>query len=306
MPLSVLVLGGTGMLGHKLAQVLGADAGLSVHATVRRPPRAEIVAPGVRYHAGVDLSGGTAALGRVLGEVSPDVVVNAVGAVKQRDLYAAIDETFFVNGALPHLLPLLNPNPAARVIHVSTDCVFVGDRGGYGEDQAPDALDLYGRSKAVGEIGYGRHLTLRTSIVGGEADGRRGLVSWLLGHAPGARVPGFTRAVFSGLPTVTLARTVLRVIRHHPELGGLYHVASEPITKYDLLLRLNQALGLGLTMIQDDSLRIDRSLNDTRFRAATGTARPGWDELVRELADDLNAPGTREVYRPAVAAGQAA
>jgi dTDP-4-dehydrorhamnose reductase len=293
----VLVVGGTGMLGHKLAHVLGADAELQVHATVRRPPAPEFAAPGVRYHAGVELSGGTAALAAVLRELAPDVMVNAVGAIKQKDLYAAVDQAFFLNGSLPHLLALLNPNPGARLIHFSTDCVFRGDRGGYTEADAPDALDLYGRSKAVGEVGYGPHLTLRTSIVGWETAGRLGLLSWFLGHAPGSELRGFTHAVYSGLPTVTLARTVLRLVRDFPGLRGVYHAASEPITKFHLLARMNEALGLGYRVVPDASLAMDRSLDDGRFRAATGTVRPGWDALVRELADDLDALPYRALYR---------
>jgi dTDP-4-dehydrorhamnose reductase len=302
----VLVLGATGMLGHKLAHVLGADPGLRVHATVRRPPPSEAAAPGVRYHPGVGLSGGTAALAAVLRELAPDVVVNAVGAIKQKDLYAAIDEAFFLNGSLPHLLPLLNPNPAARVIHFSTDCVFRGDRGGYTEDDRPDVADLYGRSKACGEVDYGPHLTLRTSIVGWETGGWLGLLSWFLGHRPGDEVRGFTHAVFSGLPTVTLSRLVLRIIREMPELRGVYHAASEPIDKHDLLRRLNQAMGLGFRLVPDPSLRIDRSLDDTRLRRATGTTRPGWDGLVRELVDDFDAPGLGALYRTPAAAPAAA
>lgn len=293
----VLVAGGTGMLGHKLAHVLGADPGLRVHATVRRPPPPGFAAPAVRYHAGVELSGGTGALAAVLRELAPDVVVNAVGAIKQKDLYAAVDESFFLNGSLPHLLALLNPNPAGRVIHFSTDCVFRGDRGAYTEADPPDALDLYGRSKAVGEVGYGPHLTLRTSIIGWEAAGHLGLLSWFLGHPRGAELRGFTRAVYSGLPTVTLAGTVLRLIRDFPGLRGLYHAASEPITKYDLLARVNEALGLGYRLVPDASLEMDRSLDDGRFRAATGTPRPGWNELVRELADDLDSLPYRARYR---------
>lgn len=296
--MKVLVVGGTGMLGHKLAHVLGADAEIRVHATVRRPPAPAFAAPGVRYHTGVDLSGGTGPLAAVLGELAPDVVVNAVGAIKQKDLYAAVDQAFFLNGSLPHLLALLNPNPGARVIHFSTDCVFRGDGGAYIEDDEPDALDVYGRSKAVGEMGYGPHLTLRTSAVGWETgDPRLGLLSWFLRHERGAPVRGFTRAVFSGLPTVTLARTVLRLVRDFPGLRGVYHAASEPIDKYHLLSRVNEALGLGYRLVPDPSLAIDRSLDDARFRAATGTVRPGWDALVGELVDDLDALPYRALYR---------
>lgn len=293
----VLVVGGTGMLGHKLAHVLGADPALEVRATTRAAPPADLAAPGVRYHPGVDFASGSVAVRGVMEAFAPDVVVNAVGAIKQKDLGAAMDGTFFLNGSLPHLLALLNPNPAGRVVHFSTDCVFRGDRGGYEETDAPDALDLYGRSKACGEIGYGAHLTLRTSIVGWETGGFLGLLSWFLNQPRGSELRGFTRAVYSGLPTVTLSRTVHEIVRHHAPLAGLYHVASEPITKFDLLRRLNDALELGHTLVPDDTLCIDRSLGDERFRAATGTASPRWDALVQELVRDLGSLPYRRFYR---------
>jgi dTDP-4-dehydrorhamnose reductase len=293
----VLVVGGTGMLGHKLAHVLGADPALEVHATVRRPPPAAFAAPGVRYHEGVDLGAGSRAVAPLMEALAPDVVVNAVGAIKQKDLYAAMDETFFLNASLPHLLALLNPNPAGRVVHFSTDCVFTGERGGYRDSDAPDALDLYGRSKACGEIGYGRHLTLRTSIIGFEPAGQLGLLSWFLNQPPGSELRGFTGAIYSGLPTVTLSRTVRSLIHDHPELTGVYQVASEPISKFDLLVRLGRALGVDHRLVPVDEPRIDRSLDDERFRRDTGTRRPDWDTLVAELAEDFGSLPYREHYR---------
>lgn len=281
----VLILGGTGMLGHKLAQVFAEDAGWEVHATVRTAPPPPPFAPGgVRYHSGVVLDRADA-VARVMDAVAPDVVLNAVGAIKQKDLRAAVDETLFVNGTLPHLLALLAPAPC-RVVHFSTDCVFRGDRGAYRDDERPDAEDLYGRSKAVGELDYGPHLTLRTSIVGWELGGFLGLLSWMMRQPRASTLSGYHQAIYSGLPTLTLARTVHRVLRDAPELRGLYHVASEPIDKLTLLRRVSDALDRGHAFQPSDAVQMDRSLNDDRFRAATGIARPGWDALVADLAAD--------------------
>jgi dTDP-4-dehydrorhamnose reductase len=291
----VLVLGAGGMLGHKLARVFAAEPDFEVHATVRRaPPPQPFAAPGATYHAGVDLST-AAGVARVMEAVRPDVVLNAVGAIKQRDLAAAMDETMFVNGTLPHLLALLAPE-GAKVVHVSTDCVFRGDRGMYTEAERPDAEDLYGRSKAVGEVDYGRHLTLRTSIIGFEVTGHLGLLGWMLRQPPGSTLSGFHRAIYGGVPTVTLARTILCILRETPELGGLWHVASEPIDKLSLLRRVSDALGLGHQFVPDDRVVMDRSLDDTRFRAATGTERPGWDALTEELAADFRSLPYGDVY----------
>lgn len=293
----VLVVGGTGMLGHKLVQVLAGDPQLDVHATVRTAPNPVFAAKGATYHAGVDLAGGSTPLERVVEVVQPVFVINAIGAIKQKDLRSSIDDTFFLNGSLPHLIPLLRSSGDIKVIHFSTDCVFKGDRGGYTEQHLPDVEDLYGRSKACGEIGYGRHLTLRTSIVGFELAGHLGLFSWFLRQPRGSTLRGFTRAIYSGLPTVTLSRTVLEIIRSRPELSGVYHVASEPIDKYELLSRLNETLDLGHVLVPDDTFRIDRSLDDTRFRTLTGTSRPVWGELMEEIAADYRSLPYDRVYR---------
>lgn len=291
----VLILGGAGMLGHKLAQVFAEDGGWEVHASVRGTlPPEPFVPRGVRYHAGVELSS-SAGVARILDAVAPDVVLNAVGAIKQKDLRAAMDETLFVNGTLPHLLPLLAPAPC-RVVHFSTDCVFNGDRGMYTESERPDAEDLYGRSKAVGELDYGPHLTLRTSIVGWELGGHLGLLSWLMKQPPASTLNGFHRAIYGGLPTITLSRTVLALLRSPRPLSGLYHVASEPIDKLSLLRRVSEALGLGHAFVPSDAVVIDRSLDDTRFRRATGTERPGWDALVDDLVRDFTALPYDEIY----------
>jgi dTDP-4-dehydrorhamnose reductase len=292
----VLVVGGTGMLGHKLVSTLGSSSTLDVHCTVRVPPTDPFRVPAVSYHTGVDVGSGSSRLRDVLEATSPDVVVNAIGAIKQKDLYSAIDETFYLNANLPHLLALLNPNPGGRVIHFSTDCVFRGDRGGYTEDDVPDVTDLYGRSKACGEMAYGPHLTIRTSIIGFELAGHLGLLSWFFKQPRGSALRGFTRAIYSGLPTVTLSRTVRELIEGEVPLTGLYQVASEPISKYELLRKVNEAFGLEHTIRRDDSLSMDRSLNDSRYRAATGTTRPGWDELVRELVADYQSNPYASVY----------
>lgn len=295
----VLVLGAGGMLGHKVVQTLAGAEGrsLEIHAASRQAVPARFAPSSVSYSTGVDLSSGSGALRPLLDRLRPDVIVNAVGAIKQKDLAPAIDETMFLNGSLPHTLALLNPNPSGRVIHISTDCVFQGTRGSYRHDEPPDALDLYGRSKAVGEIDYGRHVTLRTSMIGYELSSHLGLLSWLLKQPRGSTLRGFTGALFAGLPTVSLSKVILKLITTHDSLTGLYHVASEPINKFELLTRVNAALGLEHRIEPSADQRIDRSLDDTPFRLATQTARPGWDELIAALAADYSDWPYERIYR---------
>lgn len=297
MTMRVLVVGGSGMLGHKLVHVLSGDPAFDVHCTVRRGPPSGFVAPRATYHEGIDVFEGVDELRRTLRALEPEIVVNAVGAVKQRDLSSKLEETFFVNGTLPHLIPLLAEREATRVLHFSTDCVFQGDRGGYMETDVPDAEDVYGRSKACGEIDYGRHLTLRTSIIGFEVTRGLSLVSWLFTRPPRSEIAGYTKAIFSGLPTVTLARSVQSLLTSGMFPSGLYHVASEPIDKHSLLQRLIEAFHLDVSLAPREDVIIDRSLNDVRFRGLTGETTPGWDELVRELVEDFDSLPYNNVYQ---------
>jgi len=287
-PQRILIVGGTGMLGHKLAHTLSAADELETHVTVRGIPDPSFRAERATYHEGISVAIGQSALYDLIRQLAPDVIINAAGAIKHRDLNSDAADTLFINGTLPHALAASNPNRAGRVIHFSTDCVFTGSRGDYKESDQPDAIDLYGVSKATGELRYRPHLTIRTSIIGPEIANHLGLFAWFMRQPAGATVKGYRRAIFSGLPTVTLSRTVLSLIRSAEPLAGLYHVASEPINKFELLSRIREAFGVNRDLVPTDEVAIDRSLDDSRFREETNTARPGWDELIAELVTDCN------------------
>ena len=278
--MKLLILGGGGMLGHTLWRT--AAPRMETWATVRHDGRS---LPDAFDRA--RLVGNTHAeqfdtIVHAFARVRPDVVVNCVGVVKQREQANDPIVTLTVNSLLPHRLAALCGAAGARFIHVSTDCVFSGSRGRYAESDTPDAADLYGRSKHLGEVSGPGTLTLRTSMIGRELNTSQGLIEWFLGQK--GTVPGYTKAIFSGLTTAELSRVIVRVIEQHPELSGVYHVASEPIDKHTLLGRLNDTLGRGLTIKKDDSVAIDRSLDGRRFAAAAGYAAPAWDEMISELA----------------------
>lgn len=218
-------------------------------------------------------------LGRLFARVRPNVVINCVGLVKQLlngdDPLAAIP----INSLLPHRLVSLCNLAGARLIHVSTDCVFDGAKGMYREEDVANATDLYGRSKLLGEVDDPGAVTLRTSIIGPELDGAHGLVSWFLSQRDPVR--GFRRAVFSGLPTVELARVMRDFVIPKPELRGVHHVSAAPISKYELLSLIARIYGNSIDIVPDDALVIDRSLDSTRFRRLTGYDPPTWPDLVR-------------------------
>lgn len=224
---------------------------------------------------------------RAVAAVRPDVVVSCIGVVKQRadahDPLVALG----VNSVFPHRLAGLCAAARARLLHISTDCVFSGRRGGYRESDEPDAVDLYGRTKQLGEVTGPGCLTLRTSIIGRELATSHGLVEWFLSQR--GEAPGYTEAVFSGLTTAELSRVILRVIEQHTDLSGIYHVAAKSISKFDLLTALNERFDRRLTIRPDTSVRINRSLDGSRFRAATSYEAPDWHSMLTELSHEAPA-----------------
>ena len=281
--MKILVLGASGMLGSAAFRQLSATSGITALATARGEGVRRHFAPAMqeRLITGIDALD-TDALATVLARVQPDVVLNCIGVVKQlataKDPLVALP----LNALLPHRLARLATLGRARLVHISTDCVFSGNLGNYTEAMPPDAGDLYGRSKLLGEVDYPNAITLRTSIIGRELGSANGLVEWFLGSAGPVR--GFTRTIFSGLPTDELVRVIASHVLPHPEMSGVWHVGAEPIDKHALLVLLRQAYGRTTAIVPDATVVLDRSLDSSRFRAATGYAPPGWPALIETMS----------------------
>jgi dTDP-4-dehydrorhamnose reductase len=283
---SVLVLGATGMLGHALMHELSSRPDLDVHGTVRSLegiPASFVEAFGDRVTVGIDVRD-RAAVVELLEERRPDVVVNAIGVIKQVPTVADTALTAEINGLLPHLLAQACDQVSARLVHLSTDCVFSGRRGGYDETDVPDPIDFYGRSKLLGEVVAAPHLTLRTSIIGPELTGKASLLEWFLGQR-GSTVRGFRKAIYSGLPTSEMATLIGDVVVSHPDLTGLWHVASDPIDKDALLRLVADEYGWEGEIVADDAFVIDRSMRADRLREEIGYAPPDWPTLVHQMRE---------------------
>lgn len=280
----IVVFGANGMLGHTVLRFMAAEPAHEVIGVVRSElaARSLIGISTARIVAGGNIENPDV-LVALFESLRPDVVVNGIGLVKQ---FAQSEDPLValpINAIFPHRLAKLCSLTGARLVHISTDCVFSGDKGGYREEDAPDARDLYGRSKLLGEVDYPHAVTLRTSIIGHELNSAHGLIGWFL--AQQGNVKGYTRAIFSGLPTCELARVIRDLILPRAELHGLYHVASHPISKYDLLHMVNHEYGKGLKIEPDDNLKIDRSLNANRFLEATGYIAPNWPDLIAQMRE---------------------
>lgn len=222
----------------------------------------------------------------------PEAVINCVGIVKQRSEAKAAIPSIEINALLPHRLLVSCQAHGARLVHVSTDCVFSGRTGNYRESDTPDPVDLYGRSKLLGEVEEAPGLTLRTSIVGLELSRFAGLIEWFL--AQRGIIHGFRRAIYTGLTTPELGRAIEHVLVHHPRLHGVWQVASAPITKYDLLGQLSTRLERrDVEIVADDAFTCDRSLRADAFAVETGYVAPPWDLMLDELARDIRARGRR-------------
>ncbi len=276
----VLVLGASGMIGNAMIRVLSEKKDWAVFGTIRTADAKRFFAPEIaeRLMTGVDVENHDT-LVKVLAEVRPNVVINCVGLTKH---LAGADDPLLaipINALLPHRLSRLCDLAGARMVQISTDCVFSGKKGGYTEDDPSDVTDVYGKSKFLGEVDYPHAITLRTSTIGHELQSAHGLLNWFLSQQD--QCNGFTRAIFSGLPTVVFAQLIRDVVIPRPDLCGLYHVAGRPIAKYDLLQLIAQVYGKVIEIMREEQFAIDRSLNAERFRAATGYAAPDWPELIK-------------------------
>jgi dTDP-4-dehydrorhamnose reductase len=281
----ILILGGSGMLGHKLCQTAARQ--METAATVREAhPRARALGlpESVRLLGGVEAAR-PRSIERAVSRTRPDLVINCIGIVKQareaQDPLASIT----VNALFPHQLARVCREHDARLIHLSTDCVFSGRKGNYNESDISDADDLYGRSKYLGEVSEPHCVTVRTSMIGRELGGAHGLLEWFLSQK-GKSVRGFRKSIFSGLTTQALSDVLLNVVAPHPELSGVWHVAAEPISKLDLLRLIQDVYDLDIAVEPDELVACDRSLDGARFRAATGFSAPSWRAMVEATAAD--------------------
>jgi dTDP-4-dehydrorhamnose reductase len=291
--LKVVVLGANGMIGSAMLSQLTGYKDLQVLGIVRDAEKVAKLCPKLykKCKSGFDLTSQDQIV-RIFFEHRPDVVINCAGVTKHllqgRDYISALS----MNSLLPHRLADICEISGTRLIHISTDCVFSGQKGNYSESDLADAEDLYGRSKHIGEATYGRALTIRTSTIGHEFGARRGLLEWFITQKECA---GYRRAIFSGLTTIEFANIVRDHILTRSDLSGLYHVGAEPIDKDSLLRLIASRYGLKTKIFPSDELVIDRSLNSERFKLETGYVAPTWPQLIDAMYNNQYFKLTQDV-----------
>jgi len=275
--MKLLVLGACGMAGHMISAYF-AEGGHEVTGFDRRAPA----------HCRRGLAGDARdadAMRGLVREGGFDAVINCIGILNQ---FAEADKALaaYLNAYFPHFLADITKDLKTKVVHMSTDCVFSGKRGGYAAGDLRDGETFYDRSKALGELEDDKNITLRNSIIGPDMNPQGiGLLNWFMQQT--GEVNGYTRAIWTGQTTLQLAKTMEAAIRE--EASGLYNaVPEQPITKHDLLRLLNRYLRGGqLTVHACEGTAADKSLQSTPF--AFDYRIPDYETMVRELAGWMRA-----------------
>jgi len=283
---TILILGATGMLGHTLLRKLSQDPRLKVFGTTRTKTTKSLfpIELSKKIFTNVNVENDKYLL-KLFNKVKPDVVINCVGLIKQIESSEDPLQAIPINALLPHRLTYLTKQVKARLILMSTDCVFSGKKGNYKETDKTDCNDLYGQSKLLGEITDQSHvLTIRTSIIGHELRGGHSLIHWFLKQKNS--VAGYINAIYSGLPTVELANIIQTIVLPSNKLSGLYQISADPISKYDLLKLVSKIYNKKIRINKVSTPKINRSLSYSKFKRKTGYKPKSWPLLIEEMHAD--------------------
>jgi dTDP-4-dehydrorhamnose reductase len=279
--MKILIIGASGMLGNALFSELSKT--YEVYGTVRSIEEKKFfsVKEAERIIPFIDIEN-TDSMARAFIKVKPDVVLNAVGLIKQNPTISDTRTAIYMNAMFPHILADLCKLSGARMIHFSTDCVFSGTKGSiYKENDFSDAEDIYGKTKFLGEVAYDHCVTMRTSIIGHGLEAHASLADWFL--AQSGEIQGYTKVIYSGLPTVEIARIIGEYIIPNKRLKGLYQVSAEPIPKYELLQLIAKIYGKKIIITPVDKPANDRSLDSNRFRKYAKYTPPSWPILIKKM-----------------------
>lgn len=281
--MKILILGGDGMIGHKIAQALDAQ-NQEVIISIRKKRNTTLK----DFPEGINIIFNDFLKVNILDlldKVNPDVIINSIGITMRRGVAENISDTIYLNSFFPHQLSNWALAFKKRLIHFSTDCIFSGSEGSYLEDSTPDALDYYGKTKGLGEINSKSSLTIRSSMIGPELFNKTELFEWIINNKE-KEINGFSTVMYSGVTTVYMARLLADLIDNHKNLSGIYNVASKPISKFQLLHLINDNFNLGLIINFDKTVISNKTLNASKIEKEIGLQRPSWDELISNLKKD--------------------
>ena len=290
----ILILGVTGMLGHTLYKEMVKEDKYDIYGTTRNSSGLDnyfTSTERMSIRSGVDADNFDTII-RAIASVQPNIIINCIGIIKQLPIAKDPLTAITVNAQLPHRISLVARSANARLIHISTDCVFNGKKGNYNENDPSNAEDLYGKTKFLGEIDYPHCITIRTSIIGHELKTEFSLIDWFMSQKD--EINGFTKAIYSGFPTYEMVNILANYVIPNENLSGLYQVSSAPISKYDLLEIMKDVYKKDIIINKYDDFILDRSLDSSKFQAATGYKAPDWKSM---LSDMYNHVMSEECYQ---------
>ena len=279
----ILILGIDGMIGHKIAQSLSYD--YEVIGSTRKDINFQKIGlyKGLLYKKDFLEYDYNSFLNKIL----PDVIINCIGITTRRGISNNISNTDFINSQLPHKISEWASINNKKLIQFSTDCVFSGKRGNYLDDDKPDADDIYGLSKAKGEINNNNTLTIRCSMIGREIYNHTELFEWLY-SMKNKEISGYTNVIYSGVTTFWMGQVINKLFSDKINLNGIYNVASKPISKYELLFKLSNAFKLNVNIIPNPNIKSNKVLISKKFTEITDINTPNWDELIGEFKNDCD------------------
>jgi len=279
----ILILGVSGLIGHTLLQQLRPS--FETFGTLRHPKD---------YYGNISLFSNKKIIDNVdvidfqkleitLNKINPDVILNCIGITKRKIPDFSLVNVIEINSLFPHKLANWAEIHSKRIIHFSTDCVFDGTTGNYSEESLTTANDLYGKTKALGEIIYNHTLTLRSSFIGQELFGKTELLEWFLAQK-GKQIKGFKNTIYSGVSTLFMTQVVKKIILNYPDLHGLYQLATDsPISKYDLISLAKVVFNINVDIVPDTSQVHMPTLNGTELKKDINLIVPSWETMMAEL-----------------------
>ena len=280
----ILILGASGLIGHTLLRDLSAKC--EVYGTLHKGKKEygdALLFSGKNIIPDVDVANHKMFKG-ILKAVDPDVILNCVGITKRKIEITNNMDVLKINSLFPHQLATWARETDARVIHFSTDCVFDGEFGNYSESSPTNAKDMYGRTKALGEINYNHTLTIRSSFIGQELFDKTELLEWFIAQE-GKQIMGYNRTYYSGVSTLFMARVVEKIITNHSDLSGIYQLATNsPISKYDLLQIAKKAFNVKVDIMIDETHTHRPTLNGSKLQKEMDLEIPSWQSMMDELA----------------------
>ena len=284
--MKLLILGATGMVGNSLYRYLSSHQLFDVYGTMRSTDKLSFFPENLRKNIILytDIHN-ISELEKIINNIKPDIVINCIGLIKQLPAASDIKNAVYINAYYPHLLADITIENNARLIHISTDCVFSGHNflNPYTEDNISNAEDLYGKTKYLGEVVRKNSLTLRTSFIGKELGEHISLLDWFLSQK--SEVRGYKKAIFSGVTTYEFAKFIEKYILHFPSLSGLYHLSSQSIDKYSLLSLIKKIYQKDILIIPDNSVEINRTLDSSKLKKITGYVPISWEKMIHEMQD---------------------